>query len=164
MNLEGSKISSTEKGVLWISGNLVASGCISALCGPFRAQAVLSVPALLWADYIYIYSLSTRRAGAPANLHFIQNVTRSEAMRHAGTIAAPLFPAQTRFDPVGPPCGHLKVQISDLSWGAPKLLFIAGHLVKTCPPFISPCSLLCFCLSLFANLRFYAGRTREHQL
>lgn len=162
-------MSSTEKGVLWLSGNLAASGCISAPCGRIRTQVELSVPVLMRALYMGLQPLHTPLERMQIYISFKKKSYPNEAMRPAGTIAASVFPARTRrhapapWDPrVG--TSKCKCPLSAGGGGALSRLFIAGHLVKMCPLSFPPCPLLCFCLSLFANVRFYAGRTRERRL
>lgn len=70
VNFAGSRISSTEKGVLWTRGSLAAVGCISACCAPRKKQVSVSLCELLW-GFIYTQPVHT-----PAHLHVIQKVTQ----------------------------------------------------------------------------------------
>lgn len=92
VNFVGSRISSTEKGVLWLNGNLAASGCISALCGQIRT---LSVSVLMRGLYIGLRSLHTPLERIQIYISLKKSYP-NEAMRLAGTIAASVFPARTR--------------------------------------------------------------------
>lgn len=80
VNFVGSKISSTENDVLWMSGNFASAGCISACSGPLRAQ-VISVGVCA-----YMYYLFEHHRGA---LKFTCHSKRypNEAMRLPETIA-----------------------------------------------------------------------------
>lgn len=152
----GSRISSTEKGVLWIRGNLAAFGCISACCTATEKQAAV------WpaeAPLGFIYTASAHDCKFTCHSKSYPN----EAMHLAGTIAASSFPAQTRRHAPAQwdPCADTMCASAG---GTLSQLFIAGHLVKMCPLSFLPCFLLWLDLSLFANVRFYAGRTRERRL
>lgn len=76
VNFVGSRMSSTEKGVLWLSGNLAASGCISALCGRIRTQVELSVPVLMRALYMGLQPLHTPLERMQIYISFKKKVTQ----------------------------------------------------------------------------------------
>ncbi len=107
VNFLGSKISSTEKGVLWLSASLAASGCIS-VSRPIRALVAGCLPLLLWG--LYTQPLRT----PPQRLHiYITFKTLSKWSDASCRINCSLYlsfaGAQTRSGPVGPPCGHFKM-------------------------------------------------------
>lgn len=161
VNFVGSKISSTEKEVLWLSGSLAASGCILDRSGLSGCQCSCGP--------LYRASAAAHAAGALAHLHFIHKVTQiARCVLPGGGGAGHCFQCahlQTRSGPVWDPrVGTSKWKCPLSAGGALSQLFIAGHLVKMCPLSFAPCSSLCFGLSLFANARFYAGRTREPRL
>lgn len=113
VNLVGSKISSTEKEVLWLSGSLAASGCILDRSGLSGCQCS-------W-EPLYRASAAAHAAGALAHLHLIHKVTqivRCTLQRGGG---GPLFQMRALADTlrprVGPPPGHFKMEMSALSWG-----------------------------------------------
>lgn len=163
-------MSSTEKGVLWLSGNLAASGCISAPCGRIRTQVELSVPVLMRALYMGLQPLHTPLERMQIYISFKKKVTQMKRCVLQEQLQ-PLCFLRGHADtlrPRGTPVWALQNvnARSQLGGGGGALsrLFIAGHLVKMCPLSFPPCPLLCFFLSLFANVRFYAGRTRERRL
>lgn len=142
-------MSSTEKAVLWFSANLAATGCMSAVCGPVRAR-VVSVPELHRGLY-------THPERFQIYISFKKFSKRGDA--YCGNNRGRHAPA-----PWDPRAGTSKCKCPLSAGGALRRLFIAGHLVKMCPLSSPPCSSLWFHLSLFANVRFYAGRTRERWL
>lgn len=117
-----------------------------------------------WSPPGFLYAASAQAAGALINLHVIEKVAQ---MKRCGTIAASVFPERTHRHAPAP--WDPRVGTSKCKWrlsvgGTLSRLFIAGHLVKMCPLSLPPCSSLCFGLSLFADVGFYAGRTRERRL
>lgn len=160
VNFLGSRMSSTEKAVLWISGNLAAPGCMSVCVCVWTGQDAgggVSVPVLSGGLYTS-HSLCTRRRGALNDIYisFKTLPKRSHASCwnnwSLGVSCADTL--RPRWTPV-PPLQYANALLSAGVGlvGAPSLLFIAGHLVKMCLLSLPPCSSLCFDLSVFANVQ-----------
>lgn len=158
VNFVGSRMSSTEKGVLWLSGNLAASGCISALCGRIRTQVELSVPVLMRALYMGLQPLHTPLERMQIYISFKKKSYPNEAMRPAGTIAASVFPARTRRHapaPWDPRVGTSKCKCPLSAGGGGE--HWAGYLLLgiwlKCAPFHSPrvpyCAFACHYLQMW---------------
>lgn len=129
VNFVGSKISSTENGVLWTRGNLTASGCMSPLWADHDATVCICPPL----SFIY-----TPRAHAAArvNLHLIE-ICCLKSCGDKRRLSVSCADTQTRSGPVGPPCLATSKCKCPLSAGGYRACYLLQGIWLKCAPFHS---------------------------
>lgn len=151
VNFVGSRISSTEKGVLLLRGNLAASGCISALTRPTETQ-VLSV--LRSSEGFYRQPPHTPLERF-ANLHVIQKVTQMKrcASQEQSHFACFLRRHADTLRPRGTPACALQNVNARSQLGVTELGYLLLGIWLKCAPFHSPrvsyCTLACQYLQMW---------------